>query len=275
MAMFRDFPDDELNLPNAGAEDEGSTEPEDEAPDAAANDEGGEANEDEEDDTGPVSRAKYDADMTAMRTMIQDLKSVVGRAQSLARQVGRDPSADVEAKLREQNLVVAELIGHIVEGIDESAIDPKLKARVLEARREIMAAEERARMMEELKSELGITPEVQREREELEDLQARANDLAETIEDQIVAAGLDPNDETLFPWKEWAQMFKEGRDERPVRRAALKAINDAMNADRSGDRRESRRGVGARVPSNKTPAAKKDPLLNGSLAERIAYLDRL
>jgi hypothetical protein len=209
--------------------------------------------------------------MAAMRTMVGDLKTAVGRAQSLARQVSEtSDTSQIAAQLREQNVAVAELFGTLVDGMDETTLDPALRSRIRQARDEIMQAEQRAQMLDELREEMGISPTAQRDRDSQEQLQAQANVLAEEIEDQIVAAGLDPED-PAFPWKDWALiMMNDGP--RAVRRAALKAINDAKDADQQGSRREAKRSAAGRTPRGSAPASKGDPLTSGSFEDRYKAL---
>ena len=272
--LFRDVPDLDEELPEDGAEADGSTEPEDDAPDPTASDSADKAQDDEEDD-GPVSRAKYVEDMAGLQRVIGELKTSVGRAQSLARQVSEaSNSTEVMSQLRSQNLAVADLFATLVDGIDASAIDPALRARVKEARDEIMEAERRAKMMDELREELGITPEAARNRDAMSEQQEQANALAEEIEDAILVAGLDPDDSTLFPWAQWVDLFK-AEGPRAVRRAALKAINDAQNVDKAGDRRETRRAAAGRSPRGTTPTTEKDPLTSGDFDSRYKALQAL
>lgn len=278
--LFRDVPSLDEELPEEGVEDDGSTEPEDETPDpsASASKDGA---QDDKDDDGPVSRAKYVEDMAGLQRMIGELKTSVGRAQSLARQMSNaNDNTEVMTQLRQQNLAVADLFATLVDGIDESALDPSLRVRVKEARGEILEAERKAEMMDEIRKELGITPGTMREQEALSEQQDKANALAEDIEDQIVAAGLDPDDATLFPWPEWVRLFKaaeaSGNDgARTVRRAAIKAIADAQNTDQADDRRESRRAAAGKTPRGSTPAVTKDPLTTGDLDARIKALRAL
>ena len=279
MEMFRLLPDEALAPPTDDADADGSTEPEDADVGTEADDNADEASD--EDSDGPVSRAKYDADLAAMQGTIAELKTTVGRAQSLARQVSQaSNSADVMAQLREQNTVVAGLFEALIDGIDPDSIDANLVAKIKQASAEIREAERRAQMMDEIREELGISPSAARDREELEDLQSQANAVASDIEDLIVDADLDPNDNELFPWAQWAEMFKSaaeaGQDpERVVRRAAVKAIRDAQAADSAGDRREQRRGATGRGPKGAASSAKRDPLTTGDLASRMKELQRL
>lgn len=226
----------------------------------------GDGSEDESSD-GPVSRSKYEADLAAMR---QELRTLVGRAQSNARQVAEASNSEALAQLREQNVAVAELFATLVSGIDENSIDPNLRTKILQTRDEIMQTEQRARMLDEIREELGISPTAARERDALEQLQAQANALADEIEDQIVAAGLDPND-PQFPWKQWAETLKTD-GVRAVRRAALQAINQARDVEQQGTRREARRTAAGRTPRQVAPASKGNPLETGSFEERYKAL---
>jgi hypothetical protein len=213
--------------------------------------------------------------MAVMQRTVQELKTTVGRAQALARQVSAsNDGAEALTQLRQQNLATVELFSTLVDGIDASALDPALRQRVKEARDEIMEAERRAQMLDELREELGISPTAVQDRDAVNAVQESANALAEEIEDQIVAAGLDPDDAALFPWQQWAGLFKD-EGPRAVRRAALKAINDAKDADQSGDRREQRRAAAGKTPKGNAGGPAKDPLTTGDLDARVAALKAL
>lgn len=271
--LFRPpFPEDQA-APQAGAEDEGSTEPEDEAPDAGAADDSQEAG-DEEDDDGPVSRSKYESDMAGMRSLVNDLRTTVGRAQALARQVEQSNRSDEAlAQLREQNVAVAELFGSLVDGIDQTVLDPAMRNRIVQARNDILEAEKRAKMLEELREELGIErprPGTST-RAQLEALQAEADEVADEISASIRKAGFDPTDQSLFPWKEWAEIMK-GEGASAVRQAAILAISNATVAKQSEGRREARRTAAGKSPRGGAAASNRNPLQSGSFEERYKAL---
>lgn len=276
MEMFRLRPDEESPLAGEDEEQPAATVEDDDEPASPSDsstptEDNEEADDEDSDDDGPVSRAKYEADMEAIR---QELRTLVGRATANARQVVSATNAEAMSRLRENNLATAQLFTTLVESIDESAMDPAMRSKVIKARDEIMAAEQRAQMLDELRRELGVNPQAEEERDELDAMQEKANELAQFLEDTIVDAGLDPNDEEQFPWKQWAAIYRT-QGERAARSAAMKAIRAAQSADQAGSRREARRSSAGRGPKGGAASAPKNPLRDGSLDDRKKALDEL
>ena len=272
--LFRDVPEYEVVLPK-DAEDESEDE-EDETPPPApdASDDDDSDDDEGDDDSAPLTRAEA----KALQKTVRDLSTAVGRAQSLARAAQRDPDDDeVVGELRQQNSDMVRLLATVVEGIDPTAIDPNLRSRVIQARQELESAEQRRQELDELRAELGLTKQSAKQQAQMMDLQEQANELTEELEDQIVAAGLDPDDSALFPWKEWAELFK-AEGPRAVRRAALAAIRTGSAADASGARREQRRKAAGQTPRAAAAGRTKtdlDALTTGSLDDQMKALAKL
>lgn len=283
--LFRDVPTyEDVELPED--DDKETPDPKDEDADDQSDSKATDDNEEDDDDgddDAPLSRAEA----RALKQTVRELSSAVGRVQSLTRQQARgNDDEDVRNELRKQNADMLRLLATVVGGIDENAIDPALRQRVGQAMSELEAAEQRKADLDALRKELGLTPQSTAARQQMADMQETANELAADIEDEIVAAGMDPDDSTLFPWQEWTAKFKEealktgdiAGAARTVRRLALTAVRKASEADASSTRREARRKASGQTPKGAAARGAKsdlDALTTGSLEDQMKALARL
>lgn len=282
MEMFRLSADEDVERPEEDSEDEvDETEDEDSAEGTDDSEDG-----DEEEDTtepGVVTQAKYDADMKAMRQMINDLKATAGRAQSAASRIdsGRG-TEEVRAELRAQSKQTADLLATIVTALDPTVVDPKVLAQVKQAQADIQRAAERDELKAELMKEAGIVPGQGRAAQALQMAESRAAALESELIDQIEAFGLDPDDADVFDWTEikapLIEGFRNGTFEealREVKREVNRRIREATQASLAETRRETRRKAAGPAARGTGPKGTKEPLRDGDLADKAAALREL
>lgn len=233
-------------------------------------DEEDEDSEDEEEDDDESEVPQYLNDIAAQKAMIEDLRRSVGRAQSLTEQYRRGHE-EVRAELTQQNETVASLLAAIVNGIDDSVIDPTLKAKVRQAQTDIAAESAKERTKAELLKELGYNPDAARAAQEMAQAQAVANDMAADLEDEITSMGLDPDE---FDWEGVKAQFIEGGVQQ-ARRWARTQIRTALTEAQTAQRRGARKSAAGPTPKSAAGTSNKNPLQSGSFAERKAALDKL
>ena len=238
----------------------------DETEDADA--EGEDSTDEEEEETAEVP--DYARDLASQRQMIDDLRRSVGRAQSLADQ-WRQGHDEVREELRAQQESVANILAAIVDGIDDSAIDPALKQKVRTAQQEIAETARAARTKAELMEELGINPQQQARVQQQMEAQAVANALTADLEDEMTVFGLDPDE---FDWNGVkAQLLAGGVD--AAKRYARTKIREAVMEQQAAQRRTARKTAAGTTPKGAAGTPPKNDLSEGDFASRKRALDAL
>ena len=232
--------------------------------DAAADDSDGEEEEE------PEEVPDFARDLASQRQMIDDLRRSVGRAQSLADQ-WRQGHDEVREELRAQQEATANILAAIVDGIDDSAIDPTLKQKVRKAQADIAEAARAARTKAELMEELGINPQQQARVQQQMEAQAVANALTADLEDEMTTFGLDPDE---FDWEGVkTQLLAGGVD--AAKRFARGKIREAVMEQQAAARRTARKTAAGATPKGAAGVPTKNDLSEGDFAARKAALDKL
>lgn len=123
------MPDEETlnaDLPEDEAPEEGAEETEEESPDSAKRD--------------SAIEQRLVALEAAQRQSVLEIRSAVGRVQSIAAKLDKTNDPQVEAKLRTELAGVSELLGLVTDSIDESILPRDVKRRVSDAQGAIRAA---------------------------------------------------------------------------------------------------------------------------------------
>jgi len=130
---------------------------------------------------------------SAQRQSVLEIRSAVGRVQSIAAKLDKTNDPATEAKLRTELAGVSELLGLVTDSIDESILPRDVKRKVSDAqatmRRELADAEINRRIAEATQSQMPIStgPDV--------------NALEAAVVSQIQSLGLNDQD----PAFNWAQ----------------------------------------------------------------------
>lgn len=258
-------------LPNDEIDDEDPAAPEDDEDESSEEPDGDEDSdaEDEDSEEDDEEESPFAKDLAAQRELITDLRRSVGRSQSLVERYQKT-NDELRTELRKQNESTAQILGAIVNGIDDSVIDPNLKRRVAEAQRQIQADADRESMKNEIRREIGYDPANAEAEQERAALQTQANELAADLEDQMGAMGIDPDE---FDWNGLKEQFLN-TDPRTARRWAMGKIREAVVAAQTATRRDTRRST-TKTPRGGETTKNENPLSGNDFAKKKAALDAL
>lgn len=231
-------------------------------------DEGEDSTDEEDEESG--DSPDFAKDLATQRQMIDDLRRSVGRAQSLADQ-WRQGHDEVREELRAQQESVANILAAIVDGIDDTAIDPALKQKVRTAQQEIAEAARTARTKAELMEELGINPRQREVVQQQLEAQAVANALTADLEDEMSVFGVDPDE---FDWEGVKAQLLSGGVEAAKRFARTK-IREAVMEQQAAQRRTARKTAAGPTPKGAAGVPPKNDLSEGDFAARKKALDAL
>lgn len=241
--------------------EEGETEEEQDG-DAAKDDAPSEEEPSADDRLAELERLSAD-----QRSTIEDLRRTVGRAQSIAARLDDDKTNDeLRDELRALSQRTADTIAAVVDGLDPTMVDSKLRAAVAATQAEAASAAERAKLIAELREE-GIINKPNAE-PEVDETREAANELGREMVTLIKGVGLDYKDEA-FDWDSLrVTLAAEGPT--AVRTAVMKTIREQIAADASDTRREGRRTKTSPAPAAAPPKTGVNELDEGTLEERIA-----
>lgn len=184
----------------------------------------------------PVATLKQEYD-----AQIADLRRSVGRVQSLASKFEKDQENDKTAdELREQFKDTSEQLDLLVNGLDETMIDPDTRGRLVEARLRARAVAERDSLRKELLDELRPAPQQQPDMAQLAVLYERQ------LIGEIESYGMDPTDE-VFDWKQAGALFQRG-DYEGMQRYVRTQIREGLTATDSESRRQAKKESGNATP---------------------------
>lgn len=133
----------------------------------------------------------------AQQRSVQEIRSAVGRVQSIAAQLDKTNNPQVEAKLHAELAGVSELLGLVTDSIDESILPRDVKRRVSDAQAQVRAAANDAeinRRIAEATRQPVVAPDTS------------ANDLEAAVVAQIQAMGLNDQD-PAFDWTQAARIL--------------------------------------------------------------------
>lgn len=223
-----------------------------------------------EEGENPVVRQ---SDLAELQKTLKDFTAMAGRVQSIEARLNKaeDPStrAQLERSLRAELAETQELTATILDGIDETSIDPAVKARIKDKLATARTKAERDAFRAEIVQEL-------RGAEQPETTDFRASPAIQVWERtrtrEITRAGLDPDSPALDQmWGEVSRFLAAG-DFAGADRVADAAIDNAIKEDREARRRQ-RTKTNAGEGSPKGTGANFDPLdPSRPHKERAAYL---
>lgn len=261
-------------LPDEDIEDEDPEAPEDDESEDEAegseDDAGEDEDSDDESEDEDPSFEEFTRDFAATKELVDDLRRSVGRAQALMEQY-RQGNEEVRAEQKAQNANMATLLGAIVNGIDDSVIDPDLKRKIREAQDEIAEAEREERTTARVREELGIDPRQIQAQREVALLQQTANELSADLEDEMETLGLDPDE---MDWQGVKAALLSGGVVAAKRFARTK-IRAALEERNVGARVTTRKRAAGPTPKGGAAEPPKNELAANDFATKKAALDKL
>ena len=203
--------------------------------------------------------------------MATDLRRTVGRLQSI---VDRNPEPD--AAVREQITQSQQMLDLLIDGLDDTAVDPNVRERIRSTRDVARKAAERAAIVAETEAAVlkRVKPQADDDGDDLSEkdkLLAMGRAFEDDVVEEIKSYDLDPAD---FDWKEATDILV--KDGVPATRKWFRAkIKEALAEADTEERRQARKTLAK--PSPKPAGAAKsgvevisDP--SASLEARIAAL---
>lgn len=231
------------------------------------------AQDDNEPDELEVLRSKVEA-LEKNNAVVEDLKRTVGRIQSLATKFEAASSNaqrdDIQKQINERFSVVEDQLATLASGIDETAIDPATRQRILQA-------QEQARRAAEVQAEV---EKALKARAPQPSPQPQVPNLETELVGMIEAAGLDP-DGGMFDWGAMSAMWREDLSGNTIRQHVLNKIIEAKTEEQAASRRSTaKKQAGAGAPKQAAvtpnPAARMAQALDsGDLASAIAERNKL
>lgn len=263
--------DDDISTEEFDGEDED---------DESKSDESNDEEEQEDEDGEPLDPRVQELIDTALKNaggtqqrLIQKLTGTVGRLQSTMDKQDAAPPKNAETvkQMQEQYSEVSELLGAIVDGMDETTLSPAVKQRVTEARDTARRRAENDelfdRVVKAVRPEKDETPEI------ADATQTALREFQGRMESLITKAGMDPDDE-VFDWSGAAsQALRDGGvpgGEEYFLTQIAAGLREQASATRRGARKDSA-GKGSPKGGSR---GDKNPLTEGTLDERVEELRR-
>jgi chromosome segregation ATPase len=193
--------------------------------------------------------------------LANDLRRSAGRIQSLEQRLQQDASdkQKLNEEISKQFGGLTQLLGDVVNNIDDTAIDPTTKARVQQAyeasRRQAETASLRREAakdaLEELKRQY---PQLSGQQTQTESVNEQLAQQAARIEPRVVgmfdAVGEDPDSPNhKHLWDEAATMMREGKSEAEILSHFRSSLSPAENSDTRRQRTKQRAGNGSPTPA--------------------------
>ena len=189
-------------------------------------------------------RAELD-ELKRSKAEVDELKRSVGRIQSLMAKYDSATSdtqrAELQKQMNERFSSLEGQLGEVVSGMDESALDPATRQRILQV-------QERAR--QEASVRQAVEQEIAK-RAPRPQAQPQVSPLETELVNTIMAAGLDPDDSAVFDWAEMSKIAQGDGTGRAVRQHVLTKILEAKAEDAAAARRSSAK----KQAGNGTPRA--------------------
>ena len=212
-------------------------------------------------------RADFDKAQGDNLKLFNDLKSSIGRFQSLQARLeeGRGDSTKLREQVNEQVSVVDQTLERLLDGIDESALDPKVRQDITKIRSEYRAKADRASLEAELlekmrKESAPVVPQ----RPQVPAVEVEINALIE-------AADMNPDD---FDWSEAATVWQKDGDG-ALRKYFLGKITEKRTEAEAAERRQTRRTNATRSPNPSSTPDANARLREGNLDDRLKALREL
>lgn len=237
----------------------------------------------EEESTEEVEEpAVSKSDLDALNKTLNELRSEVGRLQSIEARLKRveDPSdrAAVEQSLRAEINRVNEVAASLVFGLDETAfVDPDVRRKVQDFLNEARTKAERQALLDELKKEIQPVqrPTVPPENAWYTDAVA---EFEEEWADRIADEGYNNTLEGEFrdAWLKAGAAIRSGRplsEARSIMREHLKSLKAERQVARQRNQAKKNAGGGVPKAAGGTVGVLADP--NKSVAEKTEYLRSL
>ena len=181
---------------------------------------------------------------------IEDLKRSTGRIQSLLTKWESATGAEreqISKQVDDRLATVDDQIAQILSGLDETAIDPETKQRILSVR-------EQSRRTAELRA--AVDEEVRKRVPAQTSQPSQASPLEEELVNIITAAGGDP-DSATFDWKgEMSRLAQADPTGNTLRKHVLDKLFESRSEDDSATRRTTaKRQAGQGAPKPNSVAA--------------------
>ncbi len=232
---FADMSPEELEALSKGADEDEKTEVGDEAADdeKAADDDANTLSDDPSELEQLQERvAEYEKD----KETVLDLRRSVGRLQAELEKLGKVEQitdADVDAKVKTELGGTQEILAELLNGMDDTVIDPSLRAKINGVIENSRRAAERDSLVKEVEDKVRVivkeaTPEPQG---------TGRSPLEIEIVEEIQGYGLDDKD---FDWSEASRVFSNSGDG-ALRNWFRGQIAEKLEEDRADKRRQSRK----------------------------------
>ena len=208
----------------------------------------------------------------AQQRNLQKLTGTVGRLQSIMDKQAADPpkNAEVVERMQEQYGEVSELLGLLVDGMDETTLSPAIRQRVTDARDTARRRAENDelfdRVVKAVRPERADPPETEAAQSALREFQGR-------MESLITKAGMDPDDE-VFDWSGAASQALRDGGVAGGEEYFLTQIAAGLKEQTSTERRGKRKGNAGKGSPKGGSRGAKNPLTEGTLDERVEELRR-
>ena len=215
--------------------------------------------------------------------LANDLRRSAGRIQALETRLQQDSSDKVKLneEISQQFSGVNELLGSVVANIDDTAIDPATKARVLQAYEASKRQAETASLRKQATADALAAvkaqfPELNQE-SQTQTVDAQLAQKAASLEPRVVgifdAFGANPDDpEHSELWTNAATMIREGKSEGDILSLFRSALNPSDTADTRRQRTKQRAGSGTPTPAG---ASDNELKATGDLGKDIESLRAL
>lgn len=216
--------------------------------------------------------------------LANDLRRSAGRIQSLEQRLQQESSdkQKLNEEISKQFGGLTELLGEVVNNIDDTAIDPTTKARVQQAydasRRQAETASLRREAAKEALDELRKQyPQLAEQQTQTANVDEQLAQQAARIEPRVVgmfdAVGENPDDaKHAHLWAEAATLMREGKSEAEVLSHFRAALSPENPTDARRQRTKQRAGNGSPTPAGTGDAELKH---TGDLAKDLAALREL
>lgn len=222
--------------------------------------------------------------LQSVEGLANDLRRSAGRIQSLEQRLQQESSdkTKLNEEISKQFGGMTELLGEVVRNIDDTAIDPTTKARVLQAyeasKRQAETASLRKQVTQEtldaLKAQYLQLDGAQSQSDSVnEELVQKAARIEPRVVGMFDATGEDPDDaKHTHLWAEAAALMKEGKSENEVLAHFRSALSPDNSTDARRQRTKQRAGTGSPNPAGTGDGELKH---TGDLAKDLESLRKL
>ncbi len=238
---FADMSEDELKTLADGADEGEKTSADGDTPDEDKGaDEAGDPTSDDADDKAPTELEQLQTRVEAYekdKETVADLRRSVGRLQSELEKLGNVEQltdADVDRKVKTELGSTQDLLADLVRGMDDTVIDPSLRAKINQTIEDAKVAAARDSLTRDVEETVRAT--IKESLPEVQETPARST-LETAIVEEIRGYGLD---DTTFDWSE-ASTILNSDGEAALRKYFRGQIVERLAEDSADQRRQARK----------------------------------